>query len=80
MTPTIASILAALSNVGKTPVTIRLTGIVYPVDVMNGAVNRHSRLLALDVSGRLTVHAGVDAWDALRDFGKEALEAAMQTE
>jgi hypothetical protein len=80
MTPTIVSTLAALSNVGRTPVTVRLTRTLYPPDVASAAAARYGQALALDVDGSLMIRNGVDAWRVLRDFGQEILEAGMRTE
>jgi hypothetical protein len=80
MTPTIASTLAALSNVGNGPVTVRLNANVYPNDVTSRAITSRTQQLTLDAGGNLTIHSGVDAWRALREFSQELLQAAMQAE
>jgi hypothetical protein len=80
MTPTIASTLAALSNVGKTTVALRVAGTVYPSEVLRSAITRRNHVLGLDSGGSLIIHSGPDAWGALRDFGHEVLEAAVQAE
>ena len=81
MTPTIASTLAALSNVGKATVTVRLNTQVYSLDGARRAVARQSHALSLDAAGELTVRdAGGDSWRALREFTQDLLATAVQTE
>lgn len=81
MKPTIASILAALSNVGKAPVTVRLDPQLFPVGLAHEAVARQPHALALNEAGELTVLVtGHDGWQALREFTQDILAAALTIE
>jgi hypothetical protein len=81
MTSTIVSTLAALRNVGKAPVTVRLNPELFPIDALREAVVRHADALSLDDTGHLTVEAnGQRAEEALREFAQDLLRAALQRE
>lgn len=81
MTPTIASTLAALSDVGKASVTVRLNAQVYPLDTALRAAARHGDALSLTDAGVLTIREAGDAsWRALREFTQDLLSAAVHTE
>ena len=81
MTPTITLTLAALSNVGKAPIAIRLDQQLFPVCTARGCATRHSRTLSLNGAGDLLVHGTApDAWDDLRRFTQDLLAASLERE
>jgi hypothetical protein len=81
MTPTIASTLSALSDVGSIPVTVRLNPHLFPVAIAQDAAARQAAALSVDSAGDLTVSAASpDAWHALREFTRDLLAHALRAE
>jgi len=81
MTPTIASTLAALNNVGNASVTVRLDPQLFPVDIAQEAAARRAGDLSVSTTGDLTVHpTGECAAEALRGFMQDVLAATLQRE
>jgi hypothetical protein len=81
MTPTITSTLAALSNVGNTPVTLRLSSEMYSLDAARRAATRHDPVVSVDATGELSLQAvGDDAWRTFREFAQDLLATALKAE
>ena len=81
MTPTIASTLTALRNVGSAPVTLHLDSAIFPMTVVQDVATRLGGTFSVSSDGALIVlAAGPDAWDTVRQFAQCILAAALEGE
>lgn len=81
MTLSQAQTLAALSSVGRAPVTIPLSVELFPEHSARECAAPHGEALSVDSEGKLHVDlTGDRAWSALRAFTSDLLAAALERE
>lgn len=77
MTSTIPQTLAALSNVGKAPVNVPMSPLLFPAEIARTVAERQSHAMTF-ADGQLSIHAvGPEAWQALQTFTRELLAATL---
>lgn len=79
MEPTTIRTLAALGNVGKTPVTVRVSDRLFSPALISECARHYAHHLSADSHGYLTIApAGEEARESLRRFTNDLLAAVRE--